>query len=259
MNQQKKWKGMTETILILIPLVFLISLAYSSVGLGGGSSYVAIFSLFGLPLTRIPPIALFLNIVVASIALVRFSKNGYLNLRAILPLLATSLPATYLGARWQPDDRILTFIFAAVLLVISLLLFSRSKKIKLRFKLSTKYSLMKSFILGGVLGFLAGTMGIGGGIVLGPVLLVIGFASPKHVAGMCSAFVLANSIVGLFTHYIQGNVDLSALLFLGFAVFMGGQIGSFLGTRKMSPAALQKIIASLLFLVSLKLVMGIFI
>lgn len=259
MNQKEKRKGMAETILILFPLVFLISLTYSSVGLGGGSSYVAVFSFFGISLTKIPPIALFLNIVVASIALVRFNKEGYLNLRAILPLLATSIPATYLGARWQPDEKILTLIFAAVFFAIFLLLLSRSKKIKSRFKLGTKSSWMLSFILGGVLGFIAGIVGIGGGIFLGPVLLLIGFSSPKHVAGMCSAFVLANSIIGLLAHYLHGNVELSPLLFLGLVVFMGGQIGSLLGSQKMSPAALQKIMALLMFFASLKLVMGIFI
>jgi uncharacterized membrane protein YfcA len=250
---------MTETLWILIPLLFLVSLVYSSVGLGGGSSYVAIFSLFGLPLARIPPIALFLNIIVATIALIRFKNRGYLKLNLVMPLLIGSIPATYLGARWQPDEKILSVIFAVVLFVVSLLLFSKSKEIKTRFTLNTQSFWLLSFALGGALGYLAGVMGIGGGIFLGPILLLIGFSSPRHIAGTCSAFVLVNSSVGLFSHFLRGNVEFSSLLFLGVAVFVGGHIGAFLGSRKVSPVAIQRIMALLLFAVSVKLGMEIFI
>ncbi|GAI32681.1 unnamed protein product [marine sediment metagenome] len=100
-------------------------------------------------------------------------------------------------------------------------------------------------------------MGIGGGVFLGPVLLLIGFASPKNIAGICSAFVLVNSVVGLLSHSLQGRVDLSVLFFLGLVVFAGAQVGSFLGTRKFSPLLLQRIFAFILLAVSLKLGIGI--
>jgi hypothetical protein len=250
---------MTETLWVLVPLLFLVSFVYSSVGLGGGSSYVAIFSLFGLPLAKIPPIALFLNIIVATIALVRFKNQGYLKLNLVLPLLIGSIPATYLGARWQPDEKVLSVIFAFVLFVISLLLFSKSKEIKTRFTFNKQSFWFLTFALGGVLGYLAGVMGIGGGIVLGPILLLVGFSSPRHIAGTCSAFVLVNSSVGLFSHFLKGNVEFSSLLFLGVAVFVGGNIGAFLGSRKVSPVAIQRIMALLLFAVSVKLGLEIFI
>ena len=247
---------MTEGGLILAPIVFLIALVYSSVGLGGGSSYVAVFSLFGMPLTKIPPIALFLNIVVASISLARFNKHGYVKPNVILPLLAASLPATYLGARWRPDERILSLVFALVLISISFLLFFRFKSATHKFRSSASHSWQLSLLLGAMLGFLAGVMGIGGGIFLGPVLLVIGFSSTKHVAGICSAFVLSNSLIGLATHFLYGNVNLASLLLLGIAVFLGGLIGSLVGVRIVSPSLLRRVVAVLLFFVSIKLAMG---
>jgi len=242
-----------------MPLLFLISLIYSSVGLGGGSSYVAIFSLFGLPLVSIPPMALFLNIIVASVALFKFKKQGYVKFNLVMPLIIGSIPAAYFGARWQLDEKILSIIFAAVLFVISLVLLFKPEEIKKRFKFTTHSCWLLSFAMGSVLGYLAGVMGIGGGIFLGPVLLLIGFSSPRQTAGICSAFVLVNSSVGLFSHFLKGNVEFSSLIILGVVVFVGGGIGAHLGSRKISPLVLQKIIALLLFTVSMKLGVEMFI
>jgi uncharacterized membrane protein YfcA len=248
---------MPEIFWILAPLLFLVALAYSSVGLGGGSSYVALFILFGIPLAKIPPIALFLNITAASVALYKFSKRGYFVPKLVFPFLFASIPATFFGARWHPDEKVLSIIFAVALFFIALTLFFKKKEAKARFSMDKKTTWLVSLFLGALLGFLAGIMGIGGGVFLGPVLLLIGFASPKYVAGICSAFVLVNSVVGLGSHYLQGRVDFSVLFFLGFVVFAGAQVGSFLGTRKFSPLLLQRIFAFILLAVSLKLGIGI--
>jgi hypothetical protein len=248
---------MSEIPWILAPLLFFVALAYTSVGLGGGSSYVALFILFGIPLAKIPPIVLFFNITAASVALYRFSKRGYFVPKLVFPFLFASIPATFFGAWWHPDERLLSLIFAAALFSVALILLLKKKEVKARFSMDKKTTWLVSLFLGALLGFLAGIMGIGGGIFLGPVLLLIGFASPKYVAGICSAFVLVNSAVGLLSHSLQGRVDLSALLFLGVAVFAGAQVGSFLGARKFSPLLLQRIFALILLTVSLKLGVGI--
>ncbi len=218
---------------------------------------MALFILFGIPLAKIPPIVLFFNITAASVALYRFSKRGYFVPKLVFPFLFASIPATFFGAWWHPDERLLSLIFAAALFSVALILLLKKKEVKARFAMDKKTTWLVSLFLGAFLGFLAGIMGIGGGIFLGPVLLLIGFASPKYVAGICSAFVLVNSAVGLLSHSLQGRVDLSALLFLGFAVFLGAQVGSFLGARKFSPLLLQRIFALILLAVSLKLGVGI--
>ena len=248
---------MPAIIWILAPILFFIALAYTSVGLGGGSSYWASLYLFGIPSTTIPPIVLFFNIIAASVALYKFGKKGYFVPKLVSPFLFASIPATFFGARWHPDEKVLSIIFAVILFFIALILIFKKKEAKVRFSLDKKTTWVLSFFLGALLGFLAGIMGIGGGVFLGPVLLLIGFASPKYVAGTCSAFVLVNSVVGLGSHYLQGTVDFSVLLFLGLAVFAGAQVGSFLGARKFSPLLLQRIFAFILLAVSLKLGVGI--
>lgn len=248
---------MSEIFWILTPILFLISLAYTSVGLGGGSSYVALLYLFGIPLAKIPPIALFFNIIAASIALYKFSKKGYFVPRLVFPFLVVSVPATFLGAWWRPEEKILSLIFAVVLFFIALIILFKKKEVKTRFSLDKRMVWLIAFPLGAILGFMAGIMGIGGGIFLGPVLLLIGLASSKQAAGACSAFVLVNSVVGLTSHYLQGRVDFSVLFFLALAVFAGAQVGSFLGTQKFSPLLLQRIFAFILLAVSLQLGIGI--
>lgn len=157
------------------------------------------------------------------------------------------------GPLWELDEKVLSLIFALVLFFIALIILFKKKEAKARFSLDKKTIWVVSFLLGALLGFLAGIMGIGGGIFLGPAMLLIGLASSKYVASTCSAFVLVNSVVGLFSHYLQGRVEFSVLFFLGFAVFVGGQIGAILGAKKFSALLLQRIFAFILLAVSLKL------
>ncbi|MFQ6069432.1 MAG: sulfite exporter TauE/SafE family protein [Candidatus Aminicenantales bacterium] len=247
---------MPEFFWLLVPVLFIISLVYTSVGLGGGSSYIAVFYLFGLPLGEIPPLALFLNIIAASTALYRFGRKGYVASGFVIPLLVSSVPAAYFGARYRLDEKLLSLIFAVVLLSVAFVLFFRKKEVKTRFSLGKKGSWIILLFLGALLGSLAGIMGIGGGILLGPILLLLGLSSARYVAGICSAFVLVNSIIGLTSHYLQGRVEFSVFIILGLAVFVGAQVGSLLGTRKFSSLLLQRILASLLLIVSLKLGIG---
>lgn len=218
---------------------------------------MAFLYLFGIPLGKIPPMALFFNITAASTAVYKFGKQGYLNPRLILPFLVSSVPATFIAARLHLEEKALSLIFAIVLFFISLFLIFKKKASEPRFRLDKKTNFLLSFLLGALFGFLAGLMGIGGGVFLGPVMLLIGLASPRFAAGTCSAFVLVNSAVGLFSHYLQGRVDFSFLLLLGIAVFGGAQLGSFLGTKKFSPLLLQRIFAVFLLVVSIKMGIGV--
>ncbi len=218
---------------------------------------MAFLYLFGIPLASIPPIALFFNITASSVAFYRFNKQGYVIPRKIIPFLLTSVPATFIGARLNLNEDILSIIFAAVLVSISVILMFRKKKSETKFFVSKHMNLMVPSILGVVFGFLAGFMGIGGGIFLGPILLLIGYSSSKYIASICSAFVLVNSCVGLTVHYFKGRVDMSPILLLGLVVFLGAQVGSFLGTKKFSSIMVQRIVAVILILVSLKLGLGV--
>lgn len=242
-----------DVLWILSPILFLVALVYSSVGLGGGSSYVTILYLFGIPLTQIPPVALFLNIIVTSVALIRFGGQGYFRPRLVIPFLVGSVPAAYIGARWRIEEQILSLVFGVILFLIALVLLFKKQEIQMKAPPAGKAWLGFSVSVGALFGLMAGVMGIGGGVFLGPILLLLGLASPKVVAATCSAFILVNSAVGLLSHAIQGRVEPSMLFILGIAVFLGGEVGSFLGTRKFPALWVQRIFAFLLLGVSLKL------
>ncbi|MFC2156318.1 sulfite exporter TauE/SafE family protein [Acidobacteriota bacterium] len=248
---------MSDISWLLLPILFIVALIYSSVGLGGGSSYIAVLYLFGIPLIEIPPLALFFNIIVSAVAVYRFGRSGYVIPRLAFPFLLFSIPAVFFGSRLELEEKTLSIVFMVVLFLVALALLFKKKEAQTKLALSQKGVWILAPVLGTVLGFLAGVIGIGGGIFLGPVLLLIGFASSKHVAGICSVFVLVNSIFGLSFHYLQGGVDVSGLLLLGGVVFVGAQLGSFLGTKKISPLVLQKTFALLLLYVSIKLGLGI--
>ncbi|MFQ6082701.1 MAG: sulfite exporter TauE/SafE family protein [Candidatus Aminicenantia bacterium] len=238
--------------LILVPIFFIISFFYSSVGLGGGSSYVAFLSFNGFPLNKIPPIALFLNIIVASIALYRFKKVNFFDFRLVLPFVVSSIPAAFIGARVKLDEKSLSILFAVIIFLVAVKMLSLKKEITPEISVNWKTSWLIGLPGGVILGFTAGVVGIGGGIFLGPVLLLFGFASSKQTAAACSTFVLLNSISGLLSHIIKGGVDILALLPFGTAVFLGGQIGSYFGAKKFSPLILQKIFGSIILLIAIK-------
>lgn len=238
---------------LIAPAIFLSSLAYSSVGLGGGSAYIAILYLFRMPITSIPALSLFFNITASSTALWRFGKEGYLNGGLALPFVISSVPFAFLGASLRLDDKTLSLVLAGSLALVSLLLFTRKPLILLRSPLKRKTFFLLALLVGATLGFLAAITGIGGGIFLAPILFLTGLGSARVVAATCSLFVLANSAAGFLAHSLHGRVEFSPLLYLGIAVLLGAQVGSFLGARKFSSPVLRKIFAGLLLTVSLKI------
>lgn len=237
----------------MVPAIFFSSLAYSSVGLGGGSAYIAILYLFGFPIKGIPALSLFFNITASSTALWRFRKEGYFNGGLALPFIISSVPFAFLGASLRLNDKTLSLVLAATLALVSFLLFTRRPPVLLGSSLRKETFFLLALSVGGVLGFLAAVSGIGGGIFLAPVLFLTGLGSPRVEAATCSLFVLANSGAGFLAHSLHGRVEFSPLVYLGIAVLLGAQVGSFLGARKFSSPILRKILAGLLLTVSLKI------
>ncbi len=216
---------------------------------------MAFFLLFNFPLAEIPPMVLFLNIVVSSVALYRFKKSGYFEYSVVLPFLLTSIPTTFFSAMLEWKTAVLQWMFIIVLSIIALILLLKRVKIESRISLSKRQIWVLCLLIGVILGFLTGVMGIGGGLFLGPILLFWGLSSAKESAGACSAFVLLNSLVGFISHYAQGHVNLSTVtvLLLGIVVFIGAQIGSFWGTKKFSPLIIQRIFALIILFVVIRM------
>ncbi|EQB63331.1 MAG: hypothetical protein RBG1_1C00001G0910 [candidate division Zixibacteria bacterium RBG-1] len=237
-------------LFILTPLFFVISFIYSSVGLGGGSAYIAALAVSGVPYSAIPTIALSLNLIVSASSWLGYFKSGYFQMRLLLPLVLASVPAAFVGGLVPFSEKSFYLLLGLVLFLSAIwILFSR--EINPSVKKSSSY---KKFIvacgIGMVLGFLAGSLGIGGGIFLAPVLLAIGWTNAKQTAALTSAFIFLNSFSGLLAHLTKQIPDLTTWLPLVAVVLLGGVLGSYAGSTLFSTKLVQKVLGIVLMFAS---------
>lgn len=239
--------------LILIPLIFLVAGAYASVGLGGGTGYLAVMTLVGISTAVMTPTALLLNLVVTATALLRFGMAGRLRWKLLLPFLIPAIPAAFLGGILIADREIFLVLLAATLIVASITMFRNAPNAQER---STEPDPLRLFAMaipaGLMIGFLSGFLGIGGGVFLGPLLLFLGWAGPRQVAAMNSALILVLSSVALAAHGIKGGVNLMVVFPLALAAFLGGLGGVTLAERKLSPRVLQRIFSVIVLIAAIK-------
>ena len=238
-----------------LPIVFfIIALFYSSVGFGGGSSYLAILSLFLNDFHEIRSTALILNICVVTIGTFVFVRNRVFNLKLFWPFLVLSIPFAYFGAQLKLSQKLFFLILGSALILSGLFLILRflTKQIK-----STEFTISKKLALGGSIGFLSGISGIGGGIFLSPILNLLNWANPRVVASLASVFILVNSVSGLIGLNVAGTFQLNQLLIwkLIVAVLLGGSLGTYLSIRKFNLKILGILTAVLVIYVGLKLVL----
>ena len=236
---------------LLSLLFFAVATLYSRAGLGGGSSYLALLALFGWAIQQIPATALFLNLLVSSQGWRQFAKAGHFELRLLAPFLITSLPASYIGGRWRIDDRTLGLIFAAGLLLVGIrfIVWRETWSGRIHVKPSALLWIAPPIGLG--LGLLAGMIGIGGGIFLGPLLILMGWASPKQAAASSAAFIVMNSATGLIAKLgwqSEKSLDWRILIPLALSVALGGWLGSREGAWKISAHVLQRTLGIILVL-----------
>lgn len=238
---------------ILLPFFFLIAIVYSSVGQGGASGYLALFALAGLGRSEIAPVALALNLLVASTGFINYYRAKHFILKLLLPFISASIPAAFLGGLIKVSPQTFSLLLGGVLLLAAFrLLFIKTNAIEKRKELPKQF-IFFSIIIGCFIGFLSGVTGIGGGIFLGPVLLLTGWADVKQAAAVSAPFIVLNSISGLaaktFTHTIHWDV----ILIFGAVTLIGGQIGSRFGAYKFNPTVLQKLLGVVLLIGGSKL------
>lgn len=240
----------------ILLLFFSIAILYSSVGFGGGSSYLAILALFGVEFLLLRSSALLCNIVVVTGGTFIFYKNGYLDLKKVTPLVMSSLPMAFLGG-YLPITESYFFILLGITLFIASLFMWLQSNSRNASVLPNEKKLNHSLNigLGGGIGFLAGIVGIGGGIFLAPVLNLLKWDLPKKIAATASFFILINSIAGLAGQMARPSfqLDWDFVLPLIIAVFLGGQIGSRLGAVKFSQTLIKKTTALLICFVAIRI------
>ncbi|MCF6213675.1 MAG: sulfite exporter TauE/SafE family protein [Flavobacteriaceae bacterium] len=238
---------------IIIILFFLIAVFYSSVGFGGGSSYLAVLALTGLAFTQIRTIALLCNIVVVSGGTYVYIKKDFFNYRKILPLVLLSIPLAFFGGYLQINVKTF-YILLGLTLTVAAVTMGFSKYIDKTENLKES-TLVKDASFGGIIGFISGMVGIGGGVFLAPLLHLTKWDTPKRIAATSSFFILVNSIAGLIGQYQNPDFELAPklTLILVATVLLGGQIGSRLSAQFISPVLLKRLTAILIVFVGIKI------
>lgn len=226
--------------------ILAIALLYSTVGHGGASGYLAVMALAGLTPAIMRPAALTLNILVASIATVRFWRAGWFSWPLLWPFAVTSIPFAALGGALALPGTAYRRVVGVVLLIAAWHLF-RSVPAGPDRGVHPPSRLVAALV-GAGLGFLAGLTGVGGGIFLSPLVLAAGWAGARETAAVSAAFILVNSVAGLASHVATiGTLPGSALLWSACAV-VGGLVGSHLGSRRFGGRTIRRLLACILVL-----------
>ncbi|MDX1471896.1 MAG: sulfite exporter TauE/SafE family protein [Flavobacteriaceae bacterium] len=243
-----------DSIYLLVFAFFSIAFLYSSVGFGGGSSYLVLLALFAVSVPFIRTTALLCNIAVVSGNVLIFHRKGLMDYRKFLPFVALSVPLAYLGARFKLSEPIFFIILGFSLIVASFFLVFQSM-------LQPKDKVIKSYpkhfgaLTGGAIGFLAGLVGIGGGIFLSPILNLLKWEKPVKIAALASLFIIVNSIAGLVGLYAADNFefDLNQGGILIVAVILGGQLGLRSSLHWLRANSIRIITGILIFVVAVRI------
>jgi hypothetical protein len=234
-------------------LIFAAAILYSSVGHAGASGYIAVLALFGVAASVMKPTALTLNIIVATIAVLRFTRAGYFSWRILWPFLVGSVPLAFIGGAIQlPSDVYRPVVGAILLLAAARLVLSRSEPAP---EAVHDPPVVPAAASGGVIGVLSGLTGTGGGIFLSPLLLFAGWAETRESAGVSAAFILANSLAGLAGHVSSVQSLPGELPLFAIAAALGGLIGTELGVRRFASSGFRLALAGVLTIAALKLIL----
>ena len=242
-------------MIILSILFFITAILYSSVGFGGGSTYLALLLIWNIPYYIFPVIALLCNIIVVTGNSINYVKAGNHNFKLLLPFLIGSIPLAFFGGTLKINKEIFEILLFFVLSIAGLLLLINNKSYEDKNIIIKKINLFFSVSIGSVLGFISGIVGIGGGIFLSPILFLLKADRPKNIATTASLFILINSISGIFGQLTKETVlnEIFSYWSLFLAVLAGGLIGNFLNIKILSNRTLALITSLLVIFIAIRM------
>ncbi|MAH54124.1 MAG: sulfite exporter TauE/SafE family protein [Pelagibacteraceae bacterium] len=248
-------------MIILSILFFITAILYSSVGFGGGSTYLALLLIWNVPYFIFPVIALSCNIIVVSGNCFNYIKAGNLNLKLLIPYLVGSAPLAFIGGSLPIEKRLFEILLFLVLVVAGTLLLLNFRSYDDEKGSYRKIPIIISILIGGVLGFISGVVGIGGGIFLSPILFLIRAGRPKHIVITASLFILINSLSGIIGQLTKNAVlnEIPNYWFLLLAVLVGGQLGNFLNSKIFHSRTLALVTAGLVLFVAVRMAIKLFV
>lgn len=236
--------------IIFITSIFIISLLYSSVGHGGASGYLALMAVFNFDPAEMKASALILNAIVSSISFYQFHRGGHFQWKLLYPFIITSVPFTFIGSYIEVDPFIYKKILGVLLLlpVIKFLLPSNniwtgSKELEIKLALP----------IGASIGLLSGMIGIGGGIILSPIIILMHWANMKQTAAVSALFIFINSLTGLGAVYIKGAIPGNNMYLWGIVVIAGAFAGSLIAQKKLTNKGISMALSIILLIGSMKL------
>ena len=240
------------TYFLLVPIITLTAWVYASVGLGGGTAYLSIVSFWTSDPTTLRPVAWSLNIVASFVSFVSFYRQGHFDARLARPFLVGGVLGAAIGAGIQVEKQTFQAMLAVVLICASLRMLLSEKKSKTRS--AKRRPILLSLLLGTAIGIISGLVGIGGGIVLGPVLITLGWVDMKRLAPITSLYILLNSSAALTSFLLTGgDIDLPLTGIFCVAVLAGSFVGSRWGAGKASEVTLKRIFGVVALVAGVKL------
>ena len=242
-------------MIILSILFFVTALIYSSVGFGGGSTYLAILLIWGVPYTIFPVIALVCNIIVVSGNSINFIRSKNINFNLLFPYLIGSIPFAFIGGSIKIEKSLFEILLFCVLLVAGIFLLIESKSFNKEQIKINKIPRLISISFGSIIGFMSGIVGIGGGIFLSPLLFLMKAGYPRHITSSASLFILINSIFGIAGQLTKNQVLDQVITYwpLFLSVLIGGQIGSLLNIKFLSNKILALLTSFLVIFVAIRM------
>ncbi len=240
-----------ETYWIFLACLPVVAFLYAAVGHGGASGYLALMALFSFAPEQMKPTALLLNLFVAAISFLHYWRAGYFNWRLFLAFAVGSIPLSYFGGRMDVDPKIYKIILGVLLIfaILKMLNVFRKEKEELN-----KVSWLFAITVGAAIGFFSGLIGIGGGIILSPVILLLNWGKAKEAAAVSALFIWVNSAAGM-AGQLETGIEFGnySWLFVGLAV-VGGFFGGYIGSSKMNNRAVRYLLAFVLLLAAVKLI-----
>lgn len=240
-----------EFNILFLVILFVVAFMYSSVGHGGASGYLALMALFGVSAITMRASALTLNLFVAGVSFYAYYRGGFFRREILLPFIVGSIPMAFIGARIVIDSQSFKYILGGFLLIaVARMIYTPKSDREI-----VPFNFFLALSIGAFLGFFSGLIGIGGGIILSPILLILGWANVKETAAISAIFIFLNSasgIIGLMTTSISISPQLYTWIIVA---SLGGIFGAYSGSFKFSLIRLRYLLAFVLLLASFKLIL----